>query len=320
MPVLRRRVEAGNDAGVMGIEDGRLEWGRTPSGEPGRERGTNPHSLLPVCGNERCRTGWLRLWRRRQTPRFEGFWACSPVCLEEMVRAALMRESEEGVETGAAAHRHRVPLGLMLYSRGVITQEQLRRALEAQRKAAASGGPQRRIGRWLIEQASLNELELARGLSLQWNCPLYSAERLDPSRAAQLMPRLLVDACGAAPLRRTASGCILVAYEDALDHCLSLALERMHGAPVEAGVMAANEFRRVRETLVESKYPKLRLIEVANRNVLARAMTRRLEQFQPLDAMLVRVREYYWLRMWKTLDRDAASMEDLLAVEASFGG
>ena len=319
MPVLRRRTDAGNDAGDMGLEERGFERGTRQPEEPGQERGTSPHSLLPVCGNERCRTGWLRLWRRRQTPRFGGFWACSPVCLEEMVRAALMRESQQSMEPGAA-HRHRVPLGLMLYSRGVISREQLRGALAAQRESEASGGPQRRIGRWLIEQSSLNEVELTRALSLQWNCPLYSAERLDAARAAQLMPRLLVDTCGAAPLRRTGSGRILVAFEDALDHCLSLALERMHGAPVEAGVMAAHEFRRVRETLVEAKYPKLRLIEVANRNVLARALTRRIEQFQPLDARLVRVREYYWLRMWKTMDRDAEGIEDLLAVEASFEG
>ena len=37
-----------------------------------------------------------------------------------------------------------------------------------------------------------------------------------------------------------------------------------------------------------------------------------------MDAALVRVREYYWLRMWKTLDRAAAGAEDLLAVEATF--
>jgi hypothetical protein len=320
MPVLRKRMEAGNDAGAMGLEERGFEPDNRLVDRSGQQRGTSPNSLLPICGNERCRTSWLRLWRRRQTPRFAGFWACSPVCLEEMVRVALMREAQESMEPGVTGHRHRVPLGLMLYSRGVISREQLRRALDAQREAEAGAGPRRRIGRWLIEQSSLNELELARALSLQWNCPLYSAERLDAARAAQLMPRLLVDACGATPLRRTGSGRILVAFEDALDHCLSLALERMHGAPVEAGVMAANDFRRVKETLEEAKYPKLRLIEVANRNVLARALTRRIEQFQPLDATLVRVREYYWLRMWKTLDRDADGMEDLLAVEASFGG
>lgn len=319
MPVLKRRMEAENDAeriarmrGDQGLREfagEELEPGRAPA---------PPNSLLPVCGHERCRTGWLRLWRRRQTPRLEGFWACSPQCLEEMVRGAVARESQSGGEE-SPMHRHRVPLGLMLYSQGVITQEQLRAAVEAQREAAARGEVPRRIGRWLIEQASLTEMQLARALSLQWNCPLYSAERLDPARSAHLMPRLLLEASGAAPLRQAASGRILLAFEDGLDHCLSLGLERMHGVPVEAGVMMASEFRRVRQTLVEAKFPKLRLIEVANRNVLARALARRIEQFQPMDAALVRVREYYWLRMWKTLDRDPAGVEDLLALEATFG-
>lgn len=336
MPVLRRRIEAGNDAGAGKASAGEAyaAWNRRDRGLEGLPAGagpdprhashdsshqssTDPRSLLPVCGNERCRTGWLRLWRRRQTPRFEGFWACGPLCLEEMMRVALMREAA-GTREVPGMHRHRVPLGLMLYSQGVVTQEQLRAAVEAQREAAARGETPRRIGRWLIQQASLNEMQLARALSLQWNCPLYSPERLDPVRAAQLMPRLLVETCGAAPLRQSSSGRILLAFEDALDHCLSLALERMHGVPVEAGVMRTDDFRHVRETLVGAKFPKLRLIEVANRNVLARALVRRMEQFQPMDAALVRVREYYWLRMWKTLDRDAAGAEDLLAVEATF--
>lgn len=318
MPVLRKRIEAGNDAGAMGISRREAGPGSVDTELPVPERGVNPHSLLPVCGNERCRTSWLRLWRRRQTPRLEGFWACSPACLEEMVRSALAREFQGEAEQ-PGGHRHRVPLGLMLYSQGLITQNQLRSAVEAQREAAAREETPRRIGRWLIQQASLSEMQLARALSVQWNCPLYSAERFDPARSAELMPRLLVETCGAAPLRQTASGRILLAFEDALDHCLSLALERMHGARVEAGVMASSEFRRVRETLVEAKFPKLRMIEVANRNVLARALTRRIEQFQPMDAALVRVREYYWLRMWKTLDRGMEGAEDLLAVEATFG-
>lgn len=315
MPVLRKRIEAGNDAGATNFTGA----GRSAADAEifGEMRPPDPHSLLPVCGNERCRTGWLRLWRRRQTPRLEGFWACSPACLEEMVRAAITRE-QRGAMKETPAHQHRVPLGLMLYSQGVITQGQLRAAVEAQRIAAERQEPPRRIGRWLIQHASLDEAQLARALSLQWNCPLYSAERLDEVRSAQLLPRLLLETCGAVPLRQSASGRILLAFEDALDHCLSLVLERMHGVPVEAGVMAASDFRRVRETLMTAKFPKLRLLEVANRNVLAKALARRIEQYQPMDAALVRVREYYWLRMWKTLDHDMTGAEDLLAVEATF--
>jgi hypothetical protein len=293
-------------------------WNREGEAEP--RTGGPSHGLLPVCGNERCRTSWLKLWRRRLTPRFEGAWACSSQCLEEMVRSAMSREAAAHAEemTAAAAHRHRVPLGLMLYSQGAITQDQLRAALDAQKQASLSNQPPRRIGRWLIQQRSLNELQLARALSAQWNCPLYSAERLDVKQAAQLLPRLLVESSGGLPLRRSSSGRLLVAYEEGLDHCLNLALERMHGLPVEAGVMPSSEFRAARTELIAARFPKLRLIEVANRNVLVRAMVKRMEDFQPLDASLVRVREYFWLRMWRTLERAPESTEDLLAVESDF--
>lgn len=317
MPVLKRREEA------SGLQMGkRLEVGLGNEADPRRGNGAPHQGLLPVCGNERCRTSWLKLWRKRLTPRLEGAWACSTQCLEELVRAAMMREASSRTEEGTAGetHRHRVPLGLMLYSQGVITQEQLRTALDAQKQAASAEQPVRRIGRWLIQQQSLSEIQLARALSAQWNCPLYSAERLEARQSAQLLPRLLVESCGAVPLRRSSSGRLLVAFEERLDHCVNLALERMHGLPVEAGVMPATEFRMARAQVIEAKFPRLRLIEVANRNVLVRAMVKRLEDFQPLDAALVRVHEYYWLRMWRTLNRQPESAEDLLAIEADFAG
>jgi hypothetical protein len=315
MPVLKKRIESGN---LRREEYPESAWSK--GGGVESEPDAPSQGLLPVCGNERCRTSWLKLWRRRLTPRFEGAWACSSPCLEEMVRSAMSREAAAHAEevTATATHQHRVPLGLMLYSQGVITQSQLRAALDAQKQAAQSEQPQRRIGRWLIQQRSLNELQLARALSAQWNCPLYSAERLDVKQAAQLLPRLLVESCGVVPLRRSASGRLLIAYEERLDHCVNLALERMHRVPVEAGVLPSSEFRSARAELIDARFPKLRLIEVANRNVLVRAMVKRMEEFQPLDATLVRVHEYFWLRMWRTFERSPESAEDLLAVESDF--
>jgi len=319
MPVLKKRDVNGNARSLAPAEE---LWAGGAVAAPGSEPVQSPGvpGWLPVCGNERCRTSWLKLWRRRLTPRFEGAWACSPRCLEEMLRAAMAREAPTQTEEMAPgeAHQHRVPLGLMLYSQGVITQEQLRTALDAQRQAAEHGQPARRIGRWLIQQQSLTEVQLARALSAQWNCPLYSAERLEVKQAAPLLPRLLVESCGVLPLRRTGSGRLLVAYEDRLDHCVNLALERMHRRPVEAGVMPSSEFRSARAELIQARFPKLRLIEVANRSVMVRAMVRRIEDFQPLDAALVRIHEYFWLRMWRTIDRHPESAEDLLAVESDF--
>jgi Type II secretion system (T2SS), protein E, N-terminal domain len=279
--------------------------GGKTEGERGEVR-----SVLPVCGNARCRTSWLRLWWKRQTPRFEGAWACGPLCLEEMVRGAVGREADESAQGCERAHHHRIPLGLMLLAQGVVTREQLRAALAAQ----AAQQPARRIGRWLIQQQLLSEAQLTLALSRQWNCPVFSGERLLATQAALLLPRLFIESYGVLPLRRTAGGRILVACEDHLDPCVNLALERMHAAPVEAGILPAVEFRSVRQQLLAARFPRLRLLEVAGHAALVRALAARLEAFQPLASQLVRVRDCFWLRMWKGLDRADGEAEDVVAM------
>lgn len=277
-------------------------------------------SFLPVCGNADCSTGWIRLWRRRITPRFEGLWACSAQCLETMLRKAMDRESvlRAASENVVETYRHRVPLGLMLYSQGTISEEQLKKALQSQREAKEAGKPARRIGRWLIQQKCLDEAQLATALSAQWNCPVYSAERFDQKQASYCLPRLFAESYHVLPLRRSSSGQILVAYEERFDHRINLALERMHHAQVVAGVMAPTQYRTAHGHLMTASYPKLRLIEVANRDVFVRAMVKRIEEFQPMDAALVTVHDYYWLRMWKTSRHDMENVEDLIAVEKNF--
>ncbi len=70
-------------------------------------------SFFSTCANPRCGRGWLRLWRRRDTPVFEGGWCCSSECMAARVGAALAREID-GRGSPREGHRHRIPLGLVL--------------------------------------------------------------------------------------------------------------------------------------------------------------------------------------------------------------
>ncbi len=129
-----------------------------------------PPGIFPVCANPHCRSGRLRLWRRRTAPVFEGGWCCSSGCTAVQVEAALRRELDAwgGCREGL---RHRVPLGLAMLEQGWITQTQLRLALEAQR--SAGGG---RLGQWLVRQRSANEDQVTRAVGLQWSCPVLGTE------------------------------------------------------------------------------------------------------------------------------------------------
>lgn len=253
-------------------------------------------ALLPQCGNVKCRSGWMKLWRSRQSPALEGRWACSQTCMREIAQAAIQREAAEQNPHSLqkAVHQHRVPLGLVLLSRGVITHEQLRKALDAQRKSGAG-----RLGEWLIRQNAADEEQVARGLSAQWNCPVLTGVPHDPAAMASALPRLLIDSFGVVPLRQAGRELVYVAFEDRIDRSVVLAIERMLGLKVETGVLRDSEFCRARKDALHASFPKTRLLEAANVRGLVHAVTAMLEERKAVRSQIVRVHDYYWLRIWR---------------------
>jgi Type II secretion system (T2SS), protein E, N-terminal domain len=253
-------------------------------------------ALLRQCGNAECRSGWMKLWRSRQSPVLEGKWACSAACMQAMVQAAIRREAVEADNSSSqrVVHQHRVPLGLMLLSRGGVVQEQLRRALDAQRKAGTG-----KLGEWLIRQGATNEEQVARALSAQWNCPVLSGIPHNPVTMASTIPRLLMDSFGIVPLRIAGRELLYVAFEDRIDRSLVLAVERMLGLKVEAGVLRDSEFRRMQQDALRASFPKTRLLEAANMRGVVHAVTSMIEERKAARSQIVRIRDYYWLRIWR---------------------
>ena len=211
-------------------------WGKTPAHLP----------LMNTCMNVDCKTSWLRLWRRRNVPRFEGQWACSAECMRVLIEQAVERELGDGAPLEPQKHKHRIPLGLLMLSLGWITQEQLRRALDAQREA----GGKARIGKWLMQQCNLSEEQVTRALSMQWGCPVLSLSGHQPETVSTLIPRVLLDTYGMVPLRNGSSRLAYLAFEDRVDSSVALAVERMSGIHIEAGVVTASQFLRVHERMM----------------------------------------------------------------------
>ena len=251
--------------------------------------------LVNVCSNPSCASGWLRLWRGRQGPVFESGWLCGPQCARARVREAVLRELA-GRSQPSAIHRHRVPLGLLLLSQGAITRPQLRAALARQK---ISGG---RLGMWLEREHGIAERVITRALGTQWGCPVLTLENHSPEKAARLAPRLLVDALGFLPLRRAGSALLYVGFEDRIDHCVNFAIERMTGLRVAAGLVDGHAYAAAHRRLLGAAFPPARMIEAAGVDALVAAFTRILEEAKPVEARLVRMRDYFWLRMWKHRD------------------
>ncbi len=296
----------------------------TKESEPaGQARSALVGSLFPRCGNHRCATGWIRLWRSRRIPVFEGQWACSEECLEELVARAVRREMD-GRDTPPVPWTHRVPMGLMLVEQGEITSGQLHAALEGQRKEAATGEASR-LGEWLLRSGVLSESVLTRALSAQWNCPVFSLEAFEPAEVVAVLPRLLSEAFGALPVRAPGGKHLDVAFAGRVDRSLCYALERMTGLRVFAGIALDSEFRIAQQRLFSVRPVATRHLEAANSWVLVRAMTRWIETVRPEEARLVRLHDYYWLRIWRRGPRRgslpaSATVEDMLATLGTRAG
>lgn len=247
---------------------------------------------FPRCSNPSCASGWLQLWRKRRVPVIEGGWLCSPECTRARMEDLLAREQAGAAPAGA--YRHRVPVGLILLTRGWISHEHLRDALKAQRE-----GCEMRLGEWLVANRGLKEAQLAHALGLQWSCPVFSLEKHGGGPPVTVVPRLLSESFGFVPLRLTSSGLLYLAFEDRIDHSLTLAIERVTGLRVESGLLPATEFCAARERHRRGRFARARVIEAGSLPLLAEAFAKHIEKQKPAEAHLARLRDLFWLRMWR---------------------
>lgn len=277
------------------------------SAKPRTALPTMRRGIVSTCANPRCNAIWLKLWRSRTSPVFEGGWCCSPECTAEQVAWALRREMEM-LGHSEERHRHRIPLGLLMLEQGWITGVQLRETLAAQRGSHAG-----RIGQWLIRQHGVSERLVTRALSLQWGCPVLSLDGHEPESVAVFLPRLFVDAYGALPLRSAAGKLLYIGFEERLDPVLALAVERMTDMRVESGLVQDSLFSPAHERMLHARYPRVELIEAVSEQVLVRELARRIERTRAVDCRLVRIHDWFWLRMWNRSQR--GPLPDIEAVQ-----
>jgi hypothetical protein len=178
--------------------------------------------LPPRCSWRACPSRRLsHLWSSQCPLWFGGAWYCSPSCAEHAVLPHLDRLAS--TSPSPARHQHRVPLGLLLLSRGDVSEQQLHRALEAQREDQA-----RKIGEWLQHLQFASEQQVLTGLGLQWALPLLSSPESALPGTARLLPAPLRRELRLVPLRLVDSVKELyVATSERVDYTLLAAIESM---------------------------------------------------------------------------------------------
>jgi hypothetical protein len=248
-----------------------------------------------TCGNSECAGGWKMPWKNRKRPIFESCWGCSTRCLEAIIRKALRRERGDmrSALSEDAPHRHRVPLGLIMLSQGLITQRQLRQALEAQRSAGHG-----RIGDWLMQECAIPSAHVIRGLAVQWSCPVLPLDGFAPAAMALTVPRIFLEEFKLLPLRVAASRILYLAFNDRLDATAAFAIEQMSDLTVVSGLLDDVPFQQAHHRIFDSRFVAVQQEYFMDADMLATKIAAILHQSQAIGSRLVRLHQHYWLRLW----------------------
>ena len=115
---------------------------------------------------------------------------------------------------------------------------------------------------------------------------------------ARVMPRRFVREFGMVPLRVAGSALLYLAFQDRMNAAMALAVEQMTGIKVESGLLSSTQFEQVRSSVVAAEGLPEKLVTVADADALNTAIVRTLDQRQPIGSRLVRVHNYYWMRLW----------------------
>jgi hypothetical protein len=164
-------------------------------------------------------------------------WFCSPRCLEESLEDHLLGFFSE--DRHPAPIRTTMPLGLMMVARGVISDPQLRDAIEMQR---SSGD---KIGACLHRMGYISFEEIASVVATQWGCPVFPADSVQPG-CSRLVPLSLIERYRMLPVHLVAQGRrVFVGFCDKVDHTALIAIEHMLGCDTEACIISEPKLLQV---------------------------------------------------------------------------
>lgn len=196
------------------------------------KRPTSWKQLLPRCSHGACKTGtsWTGVLHRASGYWFnERHWFCSARCLE----ASLDDQLHEYFFAAQRPEpiRTTMPMGLMMLSRGVITELQLHAAIELQHTSGE------RIGICLQHLGFVSFADIASVVATQWGCPVFPSESVQPG-CSMLLPLGLIERYRMLPVHLVGQGGrLFVGFSGKVNHTALISVEQMLGCKTEACII-----------------------------------------------------------------------------------
>jgi hypothetical protein len=246
---------------------------------------------LPACRQRHI--FWPAWPRKEEGICLQGQWYCSPECFEHAAKSAFLRLLP-GADEITKRH-HRIPIGLLLLSRGTINDEQLKRALLLQREQG--GG---KIGKILREIRAASEQDITEVLAAQWGCPVYPLGKArEFLQCASLLPLTLLEDGRMLPVHYLRlPQTLYIAFVEGVDRTALYAVEQMLHMRTVPCVVSESELSTALESFRPLATAPTAVFESPNEPLeMARTTRSYAWQLGAKDVWMARSGRYIWIRM-----------------------
>lgn len=237
-----------------------------------------------------------RLFTRKAGITLRDRWYCSSPCFTSGAEGDLSGLVGSGMER--PSHGTRMPVELILMSRGLLTREELKEAIEKQREV---GGE---IGELLVQMGLVSEKQLAAAHAAQWGCPVFTV----PKHAIQTgihIPSTLVHAYSLIPLHHAvASNLLLVGFVHGIEYGLLYAIEQVTRCKTLPCFVTPSDFEsqvQQRDQVLQGcrdTIPKeVKFETVQTPAEMARVLCGYCVELDADEAMIGKCTEYFWARV-----------------------
>ncbi len=247
----------------------------------------------PTCANPACKTQSLvqAVSKRYTGIRLYEQWFCGAECFEKGARQKVLELlSDRNTPERPAAMR--MPLGLLLVSREVLTDEQLKTALDQQRLTGAN------LGEVVQELGFATQRQVTAAVAAQWACSVFTlGDR--PLPAEIHIPACLLQMYEMLPVHFSEVGRkLMVGFVTRVQHHILYAIEQMTNCATTPCFIPANEYHKhIQPLMVAAVENEIVFDGVNNVAEIAKLVRNYVNQTGAEQTRFGMCREHLWVRI-----------------------
>jgi hypothetical protein len=249
---------------------------------------------VPRCANSDCaRTALAHAMARLHSGvLIAEEWFCGPDCFEQALRRRLlvMMSSRYAQEP---APRLRLPLGLVLISRGDLTAEQLKIALEEQSRTNEN------LGEVVQRLDFVTAEQVTAAVATQWSCPVFSLANRQLVPGVHI-PRYLLERYGLLPVHYSETGRrLMVGFVSRVQYHILHTIEHITGCVAAPCFITAREYReKLNSPAFVERSNEIIMEQISGPFEMARLARNYVSQVGAQRTRFGVCRDYLWMRIW----------------------